>query len=98
MTPNSSKQPESTKPRLRVLFADGDSRMVYLDPDHFLEIRIEEHQLIRGQKQVSVIDLGEYAQVGGAYFPFEQGPSQLESIELNVPTDPALFAFPTATR
>lgn len=84
--------------KVRVLFADGDSRMVYLDPDHFLEIRIEEHQLIRGQKQVSVIDLGEYAQVGGVYFPFEQGPSQLESIELNVPTDPALFAFPTATR
>jgi hypothetical protein len=81
---------------LRVTFGNGDSRVVFLDPDHFLEIRIEDHQFVRGQEQVSITDVGEYAMVDGIYFPFEQGPVQIEKIELNTPIDTAMFGFPAA--
>jgi hypothetical protein len=82
--------------KLRVTFKNGDSRVLFLDPDHFLEIRIEDHQFIRGQEQVSATDMGEYAQVDGVYFPFEQGQLQVESIELNKPVEASIFSFPTA--
>ncbi len=82
--------------KVRVTFKNNDSRVVFLDPDHFLEIRVEDHQFIRGQEQVSSSDVGEYVQVEGVYFPFEQGPLQVETMGLNKPLDDALFAFPTA--
>jgi hypothetical protein len=82
--------------KLRVTFSDGDSQVLFLDPDHFLEIRVEDHQFVRGQEQVNTTDLGEYAQVDGVYFPFEQGQMQLETIELNKPVDAAIFTFPAA--
>jgi hypothetical protein len=72
--------------KLRVTFKDGDSQVLFLDPDQF----------IRGQEQVNVTELGEYAQVDGVFFPFEQGQMQVESIELNKPVDAAAFAFPAA--
>lgn len=82
--------------KLRVTFKDGDSQVLFLDPDHFLEIRVEDHQIVRGQEQVSATDVGEYAQVDGVYFAFDQGQMQIDSIELNVPVDAAIFSFPTA--
>jgi outer membrane lipoprotein-sorting protein len=81
--------------KLRVTFKNGDSRVSFIDPDHFLEIRIEDHQFIRGQEQVSTTDLGEYALVDGVYLPMEQGQNQIESIQLNTPIDASIFAFPT---
>lgn len=81
--------------KLRVTFKNGDSRVSFIDPDHFLEIRIEDHQIIRGQEQVNTTDLGEYAMVNGVYFPFEQGQNHIESIEVNTPIDASIFAFPT---
>lgn len=80
--------------KIRVTFKNGDSRVVFLDPDHFLEIRIEDHQFVRGQEQVSATDIGEYVKVDGVYFPFEQAPMQLDTIELNKPVDAAIFDFP----
>lgn len=82
--------------KLRITFKNGDSRVSFIDPDHFLEIRIEDHQFIRGQEQVNTTDLGEYALVNGVYFPFEQGQNHMESIEVNTPMDASIFAFPTA--
>lgn len=82
--------------KIRVTFKSGDSRVVFLDPDHFLEIRIEDHQFIRGQEQVGSVDVGEYAQVDGVYFPFEQGQLQIDTLTTNASFDDALFAFPTA--
>jgi hypothetical protein len=81
--------------KLRVTFKNGDSRVSFIDPDHFLEIRVEDHQFIRGQEQVSTTDLGEYALVDGVYLPMEQGQNQIESIQLNTPIDVSIFAFPT---
>lgn len=82
--------------KLRVTFKNGDSQVLFLDPDHFLEIRTEDHLTIRGQEQVNRTDLGEYAQVAGVYFPYEQGQNQIESIEVNTPIDASIFNFPTA--
>jgi len=82
--------------KLRVVFKDGDSRVLFIDPDHFLEIRVEDHTFIRGQEQVQSTDLGEYIKVDGVYFPFEQGQLQIESIQLNTQIADARFAFPTA--
>ncbi len=81
--------------KLRVTFKNGDSQVLFLDPDHFLEIRIETHHMIRGQERINHQDLGEYEQVDGIYFPFEIGRSQVETIELNKPVDAGVFSFPT---
>ena len=83
--------------KLRVTFKNGDSRVIYLDPDQFLEIRIVDHRIVRGQEQVQTTDLGEYEKVDGVYFPFEQGQVHVESAELNKPIDTAMFAFPSST-
>ncbi len=84
--------------KLRVTFKNGDSRVIYLDPDQFLEIRVVDHRVIRGQEQVQTTNLGEYEKVDGVYFPFEQGQNHIESAELNKPVDASLFPFPTAKR
>jgi hypothetical protein len=81
--------------KLRVTFKNGDSTVLYLDPDQFLEIRIVTHHMIRGQERVQSTDVGEYEKVDGIYFPFELGRSQIESIELNKPIDATKFSFPT---
>jgi len=82
--------------KLRVTYKNGDSRIIYLDPDSFLEIRIVDHRMIRGQESVSTTELGEYEKVDGLYFPFEVGRNQLDKVELNVTVDPKMFAFPAA--
>ena len=83
--------------KLRVTRKSGDSQVIYLDPDQFLEIRVVDHRMIRGQEQVETTDLGEYEKVDGVYFPFEQGQIHIEKAEVNGKIDPQLFAFPTAT-
>ncbi len=82
--------------KLRVTYKNGDSRVIYLDPDQFLEIRIVDHIYVRGQEQVQTTDLGEYEKVDGVYFPFEQGQVQIESAETNKPVDASMFSFPTS--
>jgi hypothetical protein len=88
--------------KLRVTYKNGDSRVIYLDPDQFLEIRYVDHRIIRGQEQVQTTDVGEYAKIDGVYFPFAQGSQQaqfhIESAEANKPIDAAMFSFPTAKR
>jgi len=82
--------------KLRVSLKNGDSWVVYLDPDQFLEIRIVHHRMIRGQERVASTDLGEYEKVDGIYFPFEVGNSHIDSISLNPALDPKMFSFPAA--
>ena len=84
--------------KLRVTYKNGDSRVIYLDPDQFLEIRVVDHRIVRGQEQVQTTNLGEYEKVDGVYFPFEQGQNHIESAEVNKPIDAAMFSFPTAKR
>jgi hypothetical protein len=82
--------------KLRVTFKNGDSRVMYLDPDQFLTIRTVDHTIVRGQEQLKTTDIGEYEKVDGVYFPFEQGKVQIDKAEANTPIDASLFAFPTA--
>jgi hypothetical protein len=84
--------------KLRVTLKNGDVQYRYLDPDHFLEIRVVSHRMVRGQEEVQTVELGEYEKVDGLYFPFEIGRGHLEKMELNVPVDAKMFAFPGSTR
>jgi outer membrane lipoprotein-sorting protein len=84
--------------KLRVTMKNGDTQVLFLDPDQFLEIRVVNHRMVRGQEEVSSTDLGEYEKVDGIWFPFESGRTHLEKVELNQPIDPKMFAFPGGAR
>ena len=56
--------------KLRVDRKDGDTQILYLDPDYFLEIRIETVSHVRGTEETTVADLGSYRRVAGVWFPF----------------------------
>lgn len=90
--------------KLKVTLKDGDVEYRYLDPDHFLEIRIIHQSKVRGAERELEIDLGNYEQVAGVYVPFSlemgrKGGAKnmkviVESAEANVPMDESLFHFP----
>jgi len=92
--------------KLRIDYKDGDSSVVFLDPDHFLEIRIESTTHVRGTERVSVADLGDYEQVEGVWMPFSievgrPGGARdtrvtIEYAEANAEVDDAMFRFPPA--
>jgi len=90
--------------KLKVTMKSGDVKYFYFDPDFFLEIRITTRRMIRGTEQEYETDLGNYEQVAGVYMPFsmETGPKggpkgqkvTIEKVEVNIPVDDAIFAFP----
>jgi photosystem II stability/assembly factor-like uncharacterized protein len=92
--------------KLRVTLKDGDTKYVFLDPDYFLEIRVETVTRIRGAERITETDLGSYEQVEGVWIPFsiESGPKgaprtariTVERAEANVDAEDSLFAFPPA--
>ncbi|MEP7042041.1 MAG: hypothetical protein ABI843_03200 [Dokdonella sp.] len=94
--------------KLKVTLKNGDVAMVYLDPDHFLEIRTQTQRSVRGTLIESTTDYGDYEQIDGVYFPFSistenkaDGSVQktlIEHAEANVAIDDALFAFPAQTQ
>lgn len=91
--------------KLRVVRKNGDINYVYLDPDHFLEIRIVTQRLENGAKVENETDLGDYEKINGVFFPFsvEGGPKGatdkqkvvFEKAEANTPIDESIFKFPT---
>lgn len=94
--------------RLQVTLKNGDILNYYLDPDTFLEIRVEKQMFIRGAVRDSVTDMGAYKKVAGVYFPFsfasfpKNNPSNrsevtFEKIEANVPLNDTLFLMPSVT-
>jgi hypothetical protein len=92
--------------KLRVTRPNGDLTTVYLDPDHFLEIRIVNRRIEHGVPVETVTDFGDYEQVAGVYLPFvqESGPKgsndrqkvQFEKAEANPAAPASLFQFPAA--
>jgi len=92
--------------KLRVTLKGGDTQYVFLDPDYFLEIRVETVARVRGTERVTETDLGSYEQVAGVWFPFsiESGRKgsprgsriTIERAEANVEVDDGLFKFPPA--
>jgi len=94
--------------KLKLTGKSGDVRYVYLDPDYFLEIRIESQRTVRGVKRTIVTDLGEYEKVAGVYWPLaltsgRKGGSdpakvQYDKVEVNVQFDPGYFSFPVPAK
>jgi photosystem II stability/assembly factor-like uncharacterized protein/outer membrane lipoprotein-sorting protein len=92
--------------KLRVALKDGDTKYFFLDPDYFLEIRIETVNRIRGTENISQADLGSYQQVNGVWIPFSIDSGQkgaprnthftIERAEANVDVDDSIFRFPPA--
>lgn len=76
--------------KLRVTRKQGGVQYVYLDPDYFLEIRVESQRTVRGVKRTAVTDYGNYEKVGGVFWPL--------SIESGIKGegDPAKFEYRTA--
>ena len=93
--------------KLKVTQRNGDVKYVYLDPDYFLEIRVESQRSVRGVRQVTVTDLGNYEKVGGVYWALshESAPKgssdrttiEYDRTEVNPEVAPAFFAFPAGT-
>lgn len=88
--------------RLKVTLKNGDIYYYDLDPDTYLEIRIETQQFIRGSIRERVSEVGSYKLVNGVYFPFslETGPKRnpsawskitYEKIEPNVEIPDSAF-------
>ena len=92
--------------RLKVTLKNGDILYYYLDPETFLEIRVEKVQIVRGAVRETLTEPGSYKLVGGVYFPFsvESGTKQsadrnkvsFEKVEVNVAIDPQEFKMPAA--
>ncbi|MGC9948948.1 MAG: hypothetical protein ABSF64_21480 [Bryobacteraceae bacterium] len=91
--------------RLKVTLKNGDIVYYYLDPETFLEIRVESVQFIHGSVRESFSEMGSFKLVNGIYFPFamEQGSPRspgetskltIDKIEANVAMDPAEFKMP----
>ncbi|HEY7001992.1 MAG TPA: hypothetical protein VH330_09635 [Candidatus Udaeobacter sp.] len=90
--------------KLKVVRKNGDVSFVYLDPDHFLEIRVLTQRTRHGAHEEIETDLGDYEKVGGVFVPtsIEFGrkgdPDKqrivIDKVEANVPVDDAIFRFP----
>ncbi|MDP3859789.1 MAG: hypothetical protein Q8Q73_18670 [Stagnimonas sp.] len=92
--------------KLKLVRGNGDLQYIYLDPDHFLEIRIENQRSVRGVKQIGITDFGNYEKVGGVFWPmsmelFQKGSSdkqviEYEQAEVNPALAASLFQFPAS--
>ena len=86
---------------------DGDEFVYWLDPDTYLEIKVDETRRIRGAQQTTETELGDYEKVAGVYFPMSveswaQGQSNQRSrtsiakATANPTYDPTIFREPSA--
>jgi hypothetical protein len=90
--------------KLKVTRQNGDVSFVYLDPDHFLEIRVLTQRIQHGAQVEEETELGDYEQVNGVFVPFaidsghKGDPDKqkiiIEKAEANIPFDDAVFHFP----
>jgi hypothetical protein len=90
--------------KIKVVRKNGDVNFVYLDPDHFLEIRVRTQRTEQGAQVEVETDLGDYEKIGGVFIPLsiEAGrkgdPDKqkiiIDKAEANVPVDDSIFRFP----
>src|SRR5438552_14854943 len=91
--------------KLKVTQKDGDEFTYWLDPDTYLEIKVDETRRIRGALQTTETELGDYEKVAGVYYPMSveswpQGQSSqrqrvlIATAQANPPVDAAFFAEP----
>ena len=92
--------------KLKVVRKNGDVSFVYLDPDHFLEIRVLTERTRHGAHEEVETDLGDYEKAGGVFVPtsIEEGPKGapdkqriiIDKVEANVPVDETIFHVPSS--
>jgi hypothetical protein len=92
--------------KLKVTRKNGDVSFVYLDPDHFLEIRVLTQRTRHGAYEEVETDLGDYEKAGGVFVPtsIEFGrkgaPDKqriiIDKVEANMPVDDTIFHFPAS--
>src|SRR5436189_5887609 len=92
--------------KLKVTRKNGDVSFVYLDPDHFLEIRVLTQRTRHGAYEQVETDLGDYEKAGGVFVPtsIEVGgkgaPDKqriiIDKVEANLPVDDTIFHFPAS--
>jgi hypothetical protein len=92
--------------KLKVVRKNGDVSFVYLDPDHFLEIRVVTQRIRHGAQEEVETDLGDYEKAAGVFVPtsIESGrkgdPDKqriiIDKVEANVPVDDPIFHFPAS--
>jgi hypothetical protein len=92
--------------KLKVTRKNGDVSFVYLDPDHFLDIRVLTQRTRHGAYEEVETDLGDYEKAGGVFVPtsIEVGrkgaPDKqriiIDKVEANVPVDDTIFHFPAS--
>ena len=91
--------------KLKVTLKNGDIVYYYLDPETYLEIRVENVRFIRGAVQETFREMGSYKLAGGVYYPFsmQEGSKQhpgdtsrvgIEKLEVNVQLEKSLFQMP----
>jgi hypothetical protein len=75
--------------KLKVTQKDGDEFTYLMDPDTYLEIKIDETRRIRGAQVTTETELGDYEKIAGVYFPmsvesWQQGqPNQRQRVLLD---------------
>jgi len=89
--------------KLKVVRKNGDVSFVYLDPDHFLEIRIVTQRVRHGAHEEVEMDLGDYEKAGDVFVPTsievgQKGSAEkqtivVDKVEANVPVDDTMFHF-----
>jgi hypothetical protein len=92
--------------KLKVVRKNGDVSFVYLDPDHFLEIRIVTQRMQHGALAEEEVDVGDYEKVNNVFVPFsveaghkgdpDKQKEVIEKGEANAPVDDAIFHFPAS--
>jgi outer membrane lipoprotein-sorting protein len=90
--------------KLKVTLKNGVVRTMYVDAEHFLEIKEESRRTIRGSEMEMDTIVGDYKEVDGLMLPHSvdagaKGSPQrqklvIEKIEINVPIDDARFKMP----
>jgi len=90
--------------KLKVTRKNGDVTFVYLDPDHFLEIRTLTQREEHGARVEVETDLSDYEKVNGVFIPFsveagrkgdpDKQKTIIEKVDGNVSIDDAIFKFP----
>jgi hypothetical protein len=91
--------------KLKVVRKNGDVNFVYLDPDHFLEIRVVTQRTEQGAQVEVETDLGDYEKINGVFVPFSMEAGRkgdpdkqkiiIDKAEGNIAVDDAVFHFPT---
>jgi hypothetical protein len=92
--------------KIKLTRQNGDIEYVYLDPDHYLEIRLLSQRTEHGVTVETETDLGNYEKIQGVFVPFSvesgrKGSSDrqkliVNSAKVNAKTDDSLFILPSA--